>query len=364
MRPRTKALTAAVAGTALGVAGLAVLAMPADAGDEPELPAISADELVESVLSAEPPAFAGTVAVDNELGIPEIPGMDFADTDSARVYHDGDQRGRISVQRGTGEQTIVRDAEGVWTYDSGENTATWYALPADAAERHPVPRDAALGDRTLGHRTLGDPAAAATEMIDKLSESSTILVDGTARVADRPAYELVLTPKPSERTLLREIKVAIDSETRLPLRFQVLPNGSADPVLSVGFTDFSVGDQPDELFTFSPPEGATVVEGGAREHGQDGKDADAVAAKAALTVVGDGWDAVLTGNLPGDAPSGEREGTDPRALLEQVGERVTGEFGSGYVITTRAGTGLLSDDGRFAVGLVPQQVLIEALDTP
>ncbi|MGH3449906.1 MAG: LolA family protein, partial [Haloechinothrix sp.] len=190
MRPKTKALTAAVAGTALGVAGLAGLAMPADAGDEPTLPPVSAEELVESTLTAQPVAFAGTVAVDNELGLPQIPGMDFAEVDSARVYHDGDGRGRVSVQRGSAEQTIVRDADSVWTYDSGKNTATHRAVREDAAKRHAVREDAALRDPSLG-----DPATAATEIIGKLTESSTIVVDGTARVADRPAYELVLTPK-------------------------------------------------------------------------------------------------------------------------------------------------------------------------
>ncbi|MGH3948488.1 MAG: LolA family protein, partial [Pseudonocardiaceae bacterium] len=297
-------------------------------------------------------------AVDNELGLPQIPGMDFAEVDSARVYHDGDGRGRVSLQRGSAEQTIVRDADSVWTYDSGKNTATHRAVREDAAKRHAVREDAALRDPSLG-----DPATAATEIIGKLTESSTIVVDGTARVADRPAYELVLTPKPSERTLIREVTVAIDSETRLPLRFQVLPNGSADPVLSIGFSEFTLGDQPDELFTFTPPQGAKIVEQDAREHAPDAKNADADAARDALSVVGDGWDTVLTGTLPEGALTGEgADGTDPRALLEQVGKRVSGEFGTGYVVTTRAGTGLLTDDGRFAAGLVPQQVLIDALE--
>lgn len=360
MKPKTKGLTAAVTGTALGIGGLAVLAMPADAGDEPTLPPISAEELVASTLSAEPPAFAGTVAVDNNLGLPQLPGMDALGIDSARVYHDGDRRGRISVQRGSAEQTVVHNAEdGVWTYDSDKNTATHYTLPAEASELHEIPRD----------KALADPATAATEAINKLQETSIISVDGTARIADRPAYELVLTPKPDERTLIREVKVAIDSETRLPLRFQVLPNGSADPVLSVGFSDLSFGDQPDELFSFTPPQGTEVVEKDVSKDHADGTDKrkptekDIEAAANAFTLVGDGWDTVVTGTVPAEALSApETRGGDPRAMLEQVGERVTGEFGSGYVITTRAGTGLLTDDGRFAAGLVPQQVLIDALE--
>jgi len=52
---------------------------------------------------------------------------------------------------------------------------------------------------------------------------------------------------------------------------------------------------------------------------------------------------------------------DPKRLLSQFGKPVRGAFGSGYVITTKVGTALVTDDGRFAVGAVPEQVLIEAL---
>lgn len=359
MKPKTKGWTAALASTAVGIAGLAVIAMPAGAGEAPELPDISAEELVRSALSAEPPAFAGTVAIDNQLGLPSMPGMEFTDFDSARVYHDGADRARLAIQQGAGEQTFVKGTDDVWRYDSTKNTAT----------RYPVPDDAGEHGRSEHEPRLSDPATAATEIIEKLSESSTITVDGTARIADRPAYELVLTPKPSERTLLREIKVAIDSETRLPLRLQVLPNGSPDPVVSVGFTEFSVGEQPDALFDFTPPKGAKVVEedGDAKQDETKKYEADATEFGEGLGIVGDGWDTVVTGKLPEGALVGgqgvdERgRSIDPQALLDQIAKPVEGDFGTGYLISTRAGTGLLTDDGRFALGAVPQQVLIEAL---
>lgn len=358
MKSRTnttsRAWIAAVTGTALGVAGLAVIAMPAGAGEAPELPEISATELVESALSAEPAAFAGTVGMDNQLGLPDIPGVPLATFDSAQVHHDGDGRARVGVQQGSSEYTVVKDDDGVWTYDSAKNTATRYTMSEAASER-----------KHAGESELSDPADAATTIIDKLSETSSISIDGTARVADRPVYELVLTPKPSERTLLREVKVSIDYDTRLPLKFEVLPNGSPEPVVSVGFTEFTVGEQPESLFDFSPPNGAKVVEEDGSERAEAAKEhaGEAEAFGAGLNVVGDGWDTVLTGTLPEEMPSSGRGAqSDPQGMLEQLGKRVEGEFGTGYVITTRAGTGLLTDDGRFAVGAVPQQVLIEALE--
>ena len=59
-------------------------------------------------------------------------------------------------------------------------------------------------------------------------------------MAGRDAYELVLTPAPTERTLLREVRVAVDAEKRMPLQLTVLAAGSTEPALQVGFTELNV----------------------------------------------------------------------------------------------------------------------------
>lgn len=378
MQPRTKGLVAAVTGAALGVTGLALVAMPAGADDAPNLPEISAQELVSSTLQADPPAFAGSVAVHNDLGLPSgVPGMDFADFDSARVFHDGDDGFRVSVQDGNAEYTLVANGDEAWAYNSSDNTATRFAAPDG---------DKTGGqERAKGHHKgqrpeeMADPARAAQEIVQRLSETSTITVDGTARVADRAAYELVLTPKPSERTVLREVKVAIDSQTRLPLRLEVMANGTPEPIFSLGFDEFSVGEQPERLFDFTPPKGVKIEDATdkARERAEQApaqgeKDA-AERFGESLQVVGEGWDTVVTGAAgeellsarpqmqDGQRGMGERDEQSAKDLLERYGKRVSGEFGSGYVITTKAGSGLITDDGRFAVGAVPVQVLEQAL---
>jgi hypothetical protein len=214
---------------------------------------------------------------------------------------------------------------------------------------------------------FADPAAAAAELVTAMQEDSTVTVDGTARVADRPVYQLVLTPKPSERTLLREIRVSVDSELRIPMSVEVLANGQADPALKIGFTDFSATGQDANLFTFTPPPGATVSEKDPAEelHGQG---VDEWLAKADLKTVGRGWDIVATGRVPADALKGAEDMTgqsnaDLFALLGTVGKKVTGDYGTGYVITTSAGTALITEDGKIAIGAVPQQVVIEAIKT-
>ncbi|MFI5614761.1 outer membrane lipoprotein carrier protein LolA [Amycolatopsis sp. NPDC051903] len=358
MDPKKKAITAAVVGTALGVGGLVVVAMPASAGDAPKLPSISAEDLVQSVMTANPGPFDGTVSVSNDLGLPAvgsaIPGAGALNVDSAHVYTDGAGKAKVSLTNGASQETIVRDGTTVWDYKSATNSATKTTIPADVATKHDLSAD-----------QMADPATATKELLAKVRESSTVSVDGTANVADRPAYELVLTPKPTERTLLREIRVAVDSQTRMPLRLSVLSNGTTSPALQVAFSDIRFAQQPADLFSFTPPQGAKVTEKTAKV--DDQAKAMANEAKQDTKLVGDGWDTVITGKVPADAlapkkaNAGEGRNVDPQQLLSRFGKRVSGTWGSGYLFTTKVGGAVLTDDGRFAAGAVPEQVLYEAL---
>ncbi|KAA9162396.1 outer membrane lipoprotein carrier protein LolA [Amycolatopsis acidicola] len=350
MQPKTKAITAAVTGSALGVAGLAWLAMPATAGEAPQLPSISAEELVQSVLSTKTPALDGTVKVDNNLGLPTsvLPGGTSLSLDAARVYNDGNGNSKLSIEQGQSDTTVVHNGNTVWTYTSKDNTAKKVTVPADVARGQ------------TGDGQVSDPAAAATQLLAKVRESSTVSVEGTARVAGRAAYELVLTPKSTERTLLREVRVAVDSETRTPLRLAVMTYGTADPALQIAFSDVEFTAQPASEFQFTPPQGAKVTE-------EQAKVPDMTTQEKDTKVVGEGWDSVVVGTVPADAlkqRTGEDgQSVDPKKLLSQFGKPVSGAFGSGYVITTKVGTALITDDGRFAAGAVPEQVLVDALGT-
>jgi outer membrane lipoprotein-sorting protein len=350
MRPKTKAITSAVTGSALGVAGLAWLAMPASAGEAPQLPTVSAEELVQSVLSTKTPALDGTVTVDNNLGLPvsTLPGGTSLAIDSAHVYNDGNGNSKLSIEQSNADTTVVRNGNTVWTYHSKDNSATKGTVPGEPAN------GAALTDPPA------DPASAATQLLAKVRQSSTVSVEGTARVAGRAAYELVLTPQPSERTLLREVRVAIDAEKRVPLQLAVMTYGTADPALQIAFSDITFAPQPASEFQFIPPQGAKVTEEQPRAH-------EPAAATDGVKVVGNGWDTVVTGTVPADALTPQQTkqngAIDPKALLDRFGKRVSGAFGSGYVITTKVGTALITDDGRFAAGAVPEQALIEALGT-
>lgn len=332
--------TVGVALAVAGAVGLGLLAAPAGAGAAPELPPVTAEELVSSVLAAEPGAFAGTVGLDNALGLPPLPGLPQAadGTSTARVWSDGTGRGRLAIPSDAGERTIVADGDTLWAWDSAERTV----LRAPHGDGTPPPEAA-----------MTDPTAAATQALERLRASSVVTVDGTAEVADRPAYELVLAPAPTERTLLREVRVAVDAERRVPLRLTVLATGSPDPALAVGFTDLEFAPQDPALFAFTPPPGATVVE---REPHADGPAAGSE--RPAPTVVGDGWDTVVLADLPARDPAA---GEDTTAVLDGIGTPVAGPWGSGRLVTTAVASAIVTDDGRVAAGAVPEQVLTEAL---
>ncbi|MGH4007361.1 MAG: LolA family protein [Pseudonocardiaceae bacterium] len=341
-----KLVRAALAAMVAGVIGLGILIMPATARSDPALPPVSPEDLVASVLAAKTPAFGGTVKVDNALGLPALPlptGIATVLTQPVttfRVWADGQDRGRLAIPSRGGEQVLIEDGTTLWRYDSASRTAT--ALEHGAAPAHQGP-------------PVTDPAQTARELIGTVRQNSTVTVDGTDYVAGRPVYQLVLTPAPAERTLLREVRVAVDLVMRVPLQFTVLANGSAEPVLQIGFSDLNVGTQDPALFQFTPPEGVTVERPDPSKNESKGHFAGA---QGMLRTQGDGWDTVVLGQLPRAGSDPQR---DPLAMVQQIGHPASGPWGSGWVVQTAVVTVLVASDGRVAAGAVPQQVLDEAL---
>jgi outer membrane lipoprotein-sorting protein len=331
---RIKGLAAGV--VTAGVLG-GLLAVAGGAGAQPQLPPVAPEDLVSSVLAAaDPGPFTGTVTLENNLGLPALPDAPQAanGTSTATIWSGGDRKGRVALPSDGAERTLVSDGTTHWAWNSADRTVV----------RGPV----GAQDRTT------DPTAAASKAIADLRATSTVAVDGTASVAGRDAYELVLTPAPTERTLLREVRVAVDAEKRMPLRLVVLATGSTEPALQVGYSKLEFGPQDPALFTFTPPEGATVTDEPAR-------DPAAEQARAAATTVGDGWDTVKIMRRPATPDATTTTARPDAPDLSTIGTPVTGSWGSGRLITTAVGSAIVTDDGRIAAGAVPEQVLTEAL---
>ena len=85
-------------------------------------------------------------------------------------------------------------------------------------------------------------------------------VDGTAQVAGRDAYKLLIKPKQSGSTV-GAITIAVDSKTGLPLKFTLTPASGGAAVVDAGFTKVDFSKPAASTFDFTPPKGAKVTEG-------------------------------------------------------------------------------------------------------
>lgn len=270
-RPRPLLILAIVAMTAgLTVAGVTV----SRADPTPSLPPVPADRLLASTLAAlsHPFSISGDVQTTLDMGLPQLPtGMSvagsgplgtlasFAGTQRFRVWH-GTGGLRVAHITDLGEQTVVADRTEAWLWDSSTMTA-----------RHVVYADLANATATGGGSSwpggsepsgtagrMGDPTAIAGHALTSLAPYAAVSVDSTTRVAGRPAYQLTLTPT-SPLTLIARITIAVDAQTRLPLRLEVFAKGAADPAIASTFTRVSFDAIDPSMFAFTPPPGTTVT---------------------------------------------------------------------------------------------------------
>jgi outer membrane lipoprotein-sorting protein len=321
----------------IGVVAVGALAPGASA----DLPARTPQQVLElAQQGAELDAYSGTVQVRTDLGIPAAllggdtspGGMATSGERTLRVWKDGEQRQRVSVATRMGEQTLVRDGDVVWAWDSGDATATRLALP-DRGEKTPA---WASGEPV-------DPGEAARWVLDAVGPTTQVSAGEPAVVAGREAYELALVPT-QQGTLVARVALAVDAATGAVLRLQVSAVGAGEPAVDVAYTAFDPTTPSAEVFAFSPPPGSTVERADVPARGAapkaDGPRPD---------VVGTGWSTVVV--LPAGAAD------DVAAELPAgVAQPVEG----GSVVSTALVSVLLADDGRVLVGLVTPQVLSAA----
>ncbi len=196
-------------------------------------------------------------------------------------------------------------------------------------------------------------------------------MDSNVTVAGQAAYELVLAPKDA-RSLVGQVRIAVDGSNGVPLRVQVLARGATTPAFQVGYTAIQfVTPAPADL-SFTPPPGAKVTQSdmtGARKQRQ-GASPDA-------SSIGSGWLTVL--DLPSSSlmpvpkaagsggpvsvsggNGGSGEGSALIGTLLGSATRVSGSWGSGRLLRTSLVTVLMTDNGRLFVGAVQPSVLYAA----
>jgi len=343
------AVPVAVAATVL-TAGIAGRAIVADA--DPALPPRSAAELLVDLQTSAVTGLSGTVVQRAALGLPELPvsigGQGSAEfsalvsgTHTLRVWYGGEQRQRIALLGTLGESDLVRNGDDVWTWASASNDATHYQLP-DSGEQQPLPTDLPT-----------TPQVAAERALAAIEPSTRVSTDGTATVAGRPAYELVLRPRDTA-SLVGQVRIAVDAEERVPLRVRVFAADAAETALEIGFSQISFEPPADDHFEFRPPQDAEVTEVTPSEP-------PAAPADIEPTVVGSGWTSVLVVPAPESDPTASvpDPSTDTLDALLLALPRVSGDWGSGHLLESALLSVLVTDDGRLLAGAVSPERLYD-----
>jgi len=198
------------------------------------------------------------------------------------------------------------------------------------------------------------PTEAADRVLKALEPTTTVTADSSVEVAGRPAYELVLDPNDSN-SLISQVRLAIDGDTKLPLRVQVFGTDNKI-VFEVAYTSVDFSRPDDAEFVFNPPPGAKVTE--IQPNDQTPSTQDRKQGQEARTIVGRGWTAVAITKV-GDLSNSERD-QQLKAFLSKL-QPVQGSWGSGRLLAGTAFSAVWTDDGRLAVGPVRPDVVYQAL---
>lgn len=364
---------APVLAVALTVGGVATA--QSSAGGQSDLAPRTAHDLLVDLQEARPTPFSGTVVQTMDLGLPDLSAAALAGgsgsagkpnpvsllsgSHSWRVWFADPTHARLALVDGTDEYDVVRNGSDVWQWSSADASVSHAKVRADAegpgARRSPAPP----GTGAAGIPDLSNPDAVATWALSQLDPTTAVTSTRTDRVARRSAYGLVLTPR-TPGTRIGSVHLSLDAETSLPLAAAVFPRGSTRPAVDVRFTTLTLARPAPYVFEFTPPPGATVTTEGPDDGPAPKTDRTRVARPH---VVGTGWSSVLVGQLPVTSTTGTSRDTasDPMAVLRKVLPRVTGDWGSGNLLTTRLFSVVVTDDGRFAAGAVDPSVLYGAL---
>jgi outer membrane lipoprotein-sorting protein len=223
----------------------------------PALPARTTAQLLAAVdnPAALPSAMTATVQETASLGLPDLPGSSdplsglslLSGTHTFKIWYDGPAKVRVAVPVSMGETDVRRDGRNVWLWDSQTNKATHYILPAGAADTAPSARAP----------SVPAPPQLAKQILAAVGSTTTVGLQQNVTVAGQPAYQLSLAPK-DRRSLIGQVRIAIDASNSLPLQVQVFARGAASPAFSVGYTSLSFARPAASNFAFSPPPGAKV----------------------------------------------------------------------------------------------------------
>ncbi|GAA4147545.1 LolA family protein [Leifsonia shinshuensis] len=328
------------------------IAIPLAAGAA-DLPVKSPEDVLRLVASSDTKAFSGTVEQTSDLGLPSIPktggGSSSADSSiastlsllmgdhSAKVYVDGPTKVRVQLLDQLAERDAIRNGSDVWLYQSSDQSVTHATVPAHEKSGAATPTPDA---------TATTPQALAEKFLAAVDPSTKVTLGPNTKVANRDAYDLVLTPR-TDATLVGSVSIAVDGQTGLPLQVQVTARGASSPSFQAWFKDFTPSAPDASVFSFTPPKGAKVTE----QAPKTGEHASAGTNRPKPTVTGTGWATIVS--LPA--------GTVPaQALADPLVAQLTQPVGGGRALSTSLVSVLVTADGRLLAGAVPVSALESA----
>jgi outer membrane lipoprotein-sorting protein len=366
---RRRAAWAVPAVTAAAIAAAALLPSTASADPHPALPARTPAQLLAAVQSSSVQHLSGTIVETARLGLPSIPGANdtaslswqtlVTGTHTARVWFDGKDKQRLALLGQLSETDLIRNGNDVWSYASaGQKVGHVVLTPQTEQSKTPDAADP----------KAQTPMGAADQALRAIDPSTVVSVDRTARVADRPAYTLVLTPRDT-RSTVRKVLIAVDAARNVPLRVQVF-GASSTPAFETGFTDISFSQPAASVFRFTPPKGATVTHdlfgatGPSRHRAEDGKavikpteppTGVGETKSPGPKVLGTGWTsvAVFPASTDGSPPLAGLPGGSSAIL----GQLTTSLPGGARLIKSALVNVLITADGRVLVGAVSPDLL-------
>lgn len=400
-RTGRRAARYAVPFTVMGVAAASIGLVPAlaDSGD-PDLPEISAQQLIAKVAKSDVQQLSGIVKINTDLGLPDfggvaglVPGgaqgrgggapgssadpqsklMELASgTHTLRVAKDGPTRQKLSVLDHAAEYSLIHNDGELWAYDSASNEA--YHAKAEKADRAGGSGESKKPEAPERDDVPATPDELARQILKSVDDTTSVTVDGTERVAGRDAYRLVVKPKQTGSTV-GAISIAVDAKESTPLKFTLTPASGGSAIVDVGYTKVDFAKPSASTFDFTPPKGTKVTEADELQH--DRRDAPEKHGRPegpgglgelkgldGLKTLGKGWNSVAEFTLPGghgipSAASGEMP-PDAQRLLDSLGDKAHGKFGSGTVFSTRLINALITEDGKVYVGAVTKDTLVKA----
>jgi outer membrane lipoprotein-sorting protein len=337
----------------VGIAGLAATGVFNASASPDDLPATTPAALIAAAQTTGVDGFSGTVVSRLSLGLPELPALAsggeassfsslLSGSHTLQVWYGGPTKQRVALLGPTDETDLFRNGLDMWQWSSADQVAVHATVPA--GNPAPAPTTALPPSVT--------PGDIARNTLRGLDPTTRVEIEGKHTIADRSAYELVLTPR-TAATKIGSVHIAIDGATKTPLGVQIYARGATAPAVDVAFTSIRFATPAERNFVFSPPPNAVVHQAGGSGRSAAEPRAGATA-HAQPKVTGSGWARVVT-LRPGKAALAKLPAAARRALTP-----VSGSWGTGRLLDSTLISVLVTDDGRVLAGAVAPDQLYAA----